>query len=75
MPIVGAVKLVDVETGESLETLAHEIRDSFMSAVGDWIEAIHTGCLARDVDHVCLTTDQPIEAALMNYFVTRAQMF
>jgi len=75
LPIDGAVKLVDVETGESLETLAHEIRDSFTAAVGAWIDEIHTGCLARDVDHVCLTTDQPLEMALMDYFVTRAQMF
>lgn len=75
MPIDGAVKLVDVETGESLETLAHEIRDSFAAAVGKWIDEIHTGCLARDIDHVCLTTDQPMEIALMDYFVKRAQLF
>ena len=75
MPIDGAVKLVDVETGESLETLAHEIRDSFTAAVGKWIDEIHTGCLARDIDHVCLTTDQPMEVALMDYFVKRAQLF
>ena len=75
MPIDGAVKLVDVETGESLETIAHEIRDSFTTAVGGWINTINTGCLARDIDHVCLTTDQLLDAALMDYFVTRAQMF
>ena len=75
MPIDGAVKLVDVETGESLETLAHEIRDEYTTAVDAWIEQIHTGCMARDIDHVCLTTDQPLETALMDYFVTRAQMF
>jgi uncharacterized protein (DUF58 family) len=75
MPIDGAVKLVDVETGESLETLAHEIRDSYTAAVGKWIDEIHIGCLARDIDHVCLTTDQPLEAAMMNYFVKRAQLY
>jgi uncharacterized protein (DUF58 family) len=75
MPIDGAVKLVDVETGEILETLAHEIRDSFSAAVGQWIDEIHTGCLARDIDHVCVTTDQPMEATLMDYFIKRAQMF
>jgi uncharacterized protein (DUF58 family) len=75
MPIDGAVKLVDAETGESLETLAHEIRDSFTAAVGAWIDEIHTGCQARDIDHVCLTTDQPLDVALMDYFVKRAQLF
>ena len=75
MAIEGAVKFVDVETGESLETLAHEIRDHYTRAVDTWIEQIHTGCMARDIDHVCLTTYQPLETALMNYFVTRSQMF
>jgi uncharacterized protein (DUF58 family) len=75
MPVDGAVKLVDAETGESLETMAHEIRDSFTAAVGSWIDEIHNGCLARDVDHVCLTTDRPLEAAIMDYFVRRAQLY
>ncbi len=75
MPIEGAVKLVDAETGESLETLAHEIRESYTAAVGSWIDEIHTGCLARDIDHVCLTTDRPLELALMDYFVRRAQLY
>lgn len=75
MPIDGAVKLVDVETGETLETLAHEIRESFTSAVEKWIDEIHTGCLARDIDHACMTTDQPLEVALMNYLTRRAQLF
>lgn len=75
MPIDGAVKLVDAETGESLETLAHEIRGSFTEAVTKWIDDIHLGCQARDMDHVCLTTDQPLDKALMDYFIKRAQLF
>ena len=75
MPIDGAVKLVDAETGEELETLAHEIRDSYTQAVEKWIDEIHTGCLARDVDHVCLSTDQPLEVALMDYFTKRTHLF
>jgi uncharacterized protein (DUF58 family) len=75
MPIDGAVKLVDAETGEHLETLAHEIRDSFTKAVDKWLDELHTGCLARDIDHVCLTTDQPLEKALLDYFMKRAQLY
>lgn len=75
MPIDGAVRLIDVETGESLDTLAHEIRDSFSAAVGRWIDEVHAGCQARDIDHVCLTTDQPLEAALMEYLMKRVQLF
>ncbi len=75
LPIDGAVKLVDAETGESLETLAHEIRDSFAVAVGQWIDEIHSGCQARDIDHVCLVTDESLDKALMDYFAKRAQLF
>lgn len=75
LPIDGAVKLVDVESGEMLETLAHEIREGFAKAVGQWIDEVHTGCLARDIDHVVLVTDQPLDAALLDYMIKRAQLF
>lgn len=75
MPVDGAVKLVDVESGEFLETMAHEIRESFTAAVGRWLDELHTGCLARDIDHVNLVTDQPLDVALMDYCVRRGQLF
>jgi uncharacterized protein (DUF58 family) len=75
MPVDGAVKLVDVETGEALETMAHEIRESFTAAVGRWLDELHTGCLARDIDHHNFVTDQPLDVALMDYCVRRSQLF
>lgn len=75
LPVDGAVKLVDVETGEHLETLAHEIRDSFAAAVGRWIDEVHSGCIARDIDHVCLVTDEPLDSALLDYCAKRSQLF
>jgi uncharacterized protein (DUF58 family) len=75
MPVDGAVKLVDVETGEALETMAHEIRESFTAKVGQWLDEVHLGCMARDIDHVSLITDEPLDKALMDYCVTRAHLF
>jgi uncharacterized protein (DUF58 family) len=75
MPIDGSVKLVDIETGEALETMAHEIRESFQKAVGGWLDELHLACMARDIEHVPLVTDQPLEAALRDYFFKRTQMF
>lgn len=75
MPVDGAIRLVDAETGEEIETLAHEIRENYTQAVDRWIDEIHTGCSARDVDHVCITTDRPLESALLDYFVKRSQLF
>lgn len=75
MPVDGAVKLVDAETGETLETIAHEIRDSFAAAVGKWIDELRVGCLARDIDHVPLVTNQPLDRALLDYCIKRSQLF
>ena len=75
MPVDGSVKLVDVETGEALETTAHEIREGFTAAVGRWLDEIHVGCLARDIDHTNIVTDEPLDRALMDYCVARSQLF
>lgn len=75
MPVDGSVKLVDAETGEALETTAHEIRDSFTAAVGRWVDDLHLGCLARDIDHACIVTDEPLDVALMDYCTKRSQLF
>ena len=55
--------------------LAHEIRDGYTKAVDKWLAEIHSGCLARDIDHVCLVTDQPLEDALFDYFMKRVQLY
>lgn len=72
LPVDGAIRLIDAETGESLETVAHEIRRSFTAAVDAWIEKLHTACLARDIDHVVLSTDEALERGLLDYFFKRA---
>lgn len=75
MALDGAVKLVDAESGEILETIAHEIRASYTSAVEDWLQSLHRGCLARGIDHRLFTTDEPLEKALMDYCLKRSQLF
>jgi uncharacterized protein (DUF58 family) len=75
MPVDGAVKLVDTETGEALETIAHEIRESYTAAVGKWLGEIQTGCMARDIDYLQLVTNQPLERALADYCRRRSLLF
>lgn len=75
MPADGSVRFVDLETGEKIETVGHEIRESFEGAVRAWIEQLHMGCLARDIDHLCLVTDDLLERALLDYFSRRAQLY
>lgn len=75
MNIEGTVRFIDQETGEKVETLAHEIRDSYATAVEQWLSELHAACLARDIEHVVLETDQSLDRALFEYFVRRSQLY
>lgn len=75
MDAEGAVRFRDLETREEVVTQAHEIRESFNAAVDSWIGELRKGCLTRDIDYHLLVTDTPLEQALLDYFVKRAQLF
>lgn len=75
LPVDGAIKFVDAETGEQIETLAHEVRESYSRAVRDWLDTLSKGAMARDIDHHLLVTDQPLDRALFDYFIRRAHLY
>jgi hypothetical protein len=75
MPNEGAVKLRDAETGEVVETLAHEIREGYTRAVDAWLADLGRGCAARGIDHRQFTTDEPLDRALADYCLKRSQLF
>jgi uncharacterized protein (DUF58 family) len=75
MNVDGNVRFLDLETGEQIETQAHEIRESYAAAIQDWLAQLHQGALARDIDHVCLVSDEPLEHALFDYFAKREHLF
>jgi len=75
MPTEGAVKLRDAETGEVVETLAHEIREGYTRAVDAWLADLGRGCAARGIDHRQFTTDEPLDRALADYCLKRSQLF
>ena len=75
LEIDGAVRFRDLETGAEVITQAHEIRASYTAAVDDWIDQLHRGCLSRDLDHHVLLTSDPLERAMWDYFIRRAQLY
>lgn len=75
MNVEGTVRFVDQETGERIETLAHEIRAGYESAVEQWLAEIRRACQARDIEHVLVETDQSLDRALFEYFVRRSQLY
>ncbi|MCY2966205.1 MAG: DUF58 domain-containing protein, partial [Planctomycetota bacterium] len=75
MPVDGPIKLIDAETGEIVETIAHEIRDSYGSAVEQWLAELTKGCTARGIDYRQFTTDEPLDVGLADYCLRRSQLY
>jgi uncharacterized protein (DUF58 family) len=69
LPLEGNVRFRDLETGETLTTLSDGVRDSYRRAVREWL-----GELDRGIDRVELTTDDPLDRALLDYFERRSRL-
>ena len=75
LPLEGNVRFHDMETGEEITTQAESIREQYLKHVNDWRGEMAQGCLNRGVDRVELTTDDPLDQALLDYFVRRSKSF
>lgn len=75
LPIEGHTSFHDLETGELLTTQAEAIREAYQQAVNAWRHEIEQGCLKLGIDRVELTTDEPLDQALLDYLVRRAKSF
>ena len=75
LPIEGHVSFHDLETNERLTTQAEAIREPYQQAVNAWREEINRGCIKLAIDRVELTTDEPLDQALLDYLVRRAKSF
>jgi uncharacterized protein (DUF58 family) len=75
LPIGGSVRFRDLETGRNLVTQADEIRPAYQAAIEQWLADIEHGCQTRDLDHVLLTTDEPLVGVLHTYLARRAEHF
>lgn len=73
LPLEGNVRFHDMETGEEITAQAESIREQYLKHVNDWRDELAQGCLNRGVDRVELTTDDPLDQALLDYLVLRAQ--
>ena len=75
LPQEGRIQFVDLETGEEVTTDVEGMWEGYQSRVDDWCDQIETECLNRGIDRVELTTDQPVDKALLDYLVQRAKTF
>jgi uncharacterized protein (DUF58 family) len=73
LPLEGHYRFHDLETDEVLVTQAESVRDDYLEEVGEWREQLETECRNRAIDRVELTTDEPLDQALLDYLVRRAK--
>ena len=75
LPLEGAIRFQDLETGKELLTQTQDIRASYEAVVGRWLTELEEGCRVREVERVELTTDEPLDRALYEYLGRRAEHY
>lgn len=74
LPLDGNICFSDMETHDEITTHAEGIREKYLAAIDDWRNQLQRECLNRGVDHVELTTDDPLDKALLDYLVHRTKV-
>jgi uncharacterized protein (DUF58 family) len=72
LPLEGAIRFHDLETGEELVTQAEDIRAGYEEAIGLWFAELDQACRTRELERVVLTTDEPLDRALYEYLARRS---
>jgi len=74
LPLEGNIRFHDLETGQEISTRVEGIRDAYREAVTDWRDRLEIECRNRSIDRVELTTDTPLDQALLDYLVRRSRV-
>ena len=75
LPLEGAIRFHDLETGEELVAQADEVRIAYQAEITRWFDDLEQGCRSREVERVVLTTDEPLDHGLYDYLARRAQHY
>lgn len=73
LPLDGNICFTDLETREDITTHAEGVRENYLRAVNSWREELQRKCLNRGVDRIEVTTDEPLDQALLDYLVHRTR--
>jgi uncharacterized protein (DUF58 family) len=75
LPLEGAIRFHDLETGEELVTQVQDVRPAYEAAIRQWFEELDQGCRTRELERLALTTDEPLAHALYDYLARRSQHY
>ncbi len=71
LPYEGELLMQDSETGEEQPVHAEAYRAEYRQRVGQFCEQLQNRCVQLEMDYVRLTTDQPLDVALIAYLEKR----
>jgi len=74
-PFQRATRFEDMETHDEVLAQPVFVREHYLKAIGDLIERYKQELGAAGIDYQLLTTDQPLEMALLAYLSTRGRTF
>ena len=72
-PFERATRFEDLETGAEVMAVPAVVREQYLKAVGGLIERYKRELGGAGIDYQLLTTDRPIELALLSYLSTRGR--
>jgi uncharacterized protein (DUF58 family) len=75
LPLEGNIRFHDMETGEQLVTQAEDIQEAYRKAVTQWRNDLDAECRGRAIDRLEITTDEPLDQALLDYLVRRSKSY
>ena len=74
LPLDGNICFNDLETREEITTHAEGVREKYLAAIDSWRTELDRACLNRGVDRIEVTTDDPLDQALLDYLVKRTKV-
>jgi len=74
-PFERTTRFEDLETADEIMAVPAVVREHYLQAMGDLIERYKRELGAAGIDYHLLTTDRPLELALLAYLSTRGRTF
>jgi len=69
-----SAKFIDMESQEEMVTNSHQLKESYQTAVQDFISKIKNVCYSQNVDYNLVVTSDPFDKALREFLSKRAKI-
>lgn len=69
-----SAKFIDLESHEEMVTNSHQLKESYQTAVQDFISKIKNVCYSQKVDYNLVITSDPFDKALREFLSKRAKL-